>query len=355
MYRIELSPGEETVFRTIEELAIGVRNGVISPRARIYHNASQKWLPIEFHPHYKKAMEILNSKTAPRAMAQPVPVGAGSGPLPAPILAPAPEPTLTPVSEPAYAPRQTPAPMSRPAPVASPRDTPMPAPAPAPAPAPVRAPAPMKMPWEAKAPAPPVDSPVLLLAKLSYPEVTPAEEPVAHASPARVHAGGRRMVQVAVVASVVVACTFVMMRASARPATLVAPRARSINHSVPAADRPEPPPLRATAPRPTASASSSTGAAMVTVPGPAFAPGTIGAKPAGDKPVVAAKNVVPKSGATDSTPVIEPAPVDVDISAPVLPATDSLSVLPKSAADSNAIGRILRAVGGTRPTQSSTP
>ena len=57
MYRIELAPGEETVFRTLEELATAVHNGVVTPRARIYHTASQKWLPIEFHPHYKKALE----------------------------------------------------------------------------------------------------------------------------------------------------------------------------------------------------------------------------------------------------------------------------------------------------------
>src|SRR5215210_9082448 len=70
MYRIELSPGEETVFRTIEELAIGVRNGVVTVRARIYHNASQKWLPIEFHPHYKQALAIPASRLA-EATARP--------------------------------------------------------------------------------------------------------------------------------------------------------------------------------------------------------------------------------------------------------------------------------------------
>jgi hypothetical protein len=58
MYRIELAPGEVTVFRTIEELATGVRNGLITPKARIYHSASDKWLPIEFHPHYKQALEL---------------------------------------------------------------------------------------------------------------------------------------------------------------------------------------------------------------------------------------------------------------------------------------------------------
>jgi hypothetical protein len=58
MYRIELSPGEETVFRSIEELAVAIKRGVITPRARIWHNASSKWLPIGFHPHYKAAVSM---------------------------------------------------------------------------------------------------------------------------------------------------------------------------------------------------------------------------------------------------------------------------------------------------------
>src|SRR5688572_284259 len=55
MYRIELSPGEETAFRSIEELAVAIRRGVVTSKARIWHNASSKWLPIQFHPHYKTA------------------------------------------------------------------------------------------------------------------------------------------------------------------------------------------------------------------------------------------------------------------------------------------------------------
>jgi hypothetical protein len=64
MYRIELSPGEETVFRSIEELAVAVKRGVVTPRARIYHNASSKWLPIQFHPHYKAAVSMQLSQAA---------------------------------------------------------------------------------------------------------------------------------------------------------------------------------------------------------------------------------------------------------------------------------------------------
>ena len=58
MYRIELSPGEETVFRSIEELAVAIKRGVVTPRARIYHNASGQWLPIQFHPHYQAAVSM---------------------------------------------------------------------------------------------------------------------------------------------------------------------------------------------------------------------------------------------------------------------------------------------------------
>jgi hypothetical protein len=64
MYRIEISPGEETAFRSIEELAVAIRRGVVTPRARVYHNASGKWLPIQFHPHYKVALSMDLSQAA---------------------------------------------------------------------------------------------------------------------------------------------------------------------------------------------------------------------------------------------------------------------------------------------------
>ncbi|MBA3553822.1 MAG: hypothetical protein H0W29_03545, partial [Gemmatimonadales bacterium] len=76
MYRIEVSPGEETVFRTIEELATGVRNGLVTSRSRIYHGASQKWLPIEFHPHYKKALQSLDRPSAYVPAPEPAPAPA---------------------------------------------------------------------------------------------------------------------------------------------------------------------------------------------------------------------------------------------------------------------------------------
>jgi hypothetical protein len=96
MYRIELSPGEETVFRSIEELAVAIKRGVVTPRARIFHNASSKWLPIQFHPHYKTALSMPLSQSAlvagppvkplsPLKLEQPI---ATEPPLPAPAPKP---------------------------------------------------------------------------------------------------------------------------------------------------------------------------------------------------------------------------------------------------------------------------
>jgi len=62
-----------------------------------------------------------------------------------------------------------------------------------------------------------------------------------------------------------------------------------------------------------------------------------------------------KSAAADSTPAIEPAPAELDLSLPSLPQGDSVSTLPKSTTDSVALGRILRAVGGARPAKKAAP
>ena len=92
MYRIELSPGEETVFRSIEELAVAIKRGVVTPRARIFHNASNKWLPIQFHPHYKTALSMPLSQAALVAGPQAKPLSSLSL---EPPPEPEPEPEMT--------------------------------------------------------------------------------------------------------------------------------------------------------------------------------------------------------------------------------------------------------------------
>lgn len=114
MYRIEVASGEATVFRTIEELATGIRNGLITPRSRIWHGASQKWLPIDIHPHYRKALDLvtggapmIDTGLTPPPRRTPVPA-----PAPAPTPAPAPAPAAG--SVPAASPPRTAGPPTSP-------------------------------------------------------------------------------------------------------------------------------------------------------------------------------------------------------------------------------------------------
>src|SRR3954465_5165314 len=92
MYRIELSPGEETVFRSMEELAVAIKRGVVTPRARIFHNASSKWLPIQFHPHYKTALSMPLTQAALVAGPQAKPLSSLNPQLP---TEPEPQPERT--------------------------------------------------------------------------------------------------------------------------------------------------------------------------------------------------------------------------------------------------------------------
>jgi hypothetical protein len=53
MYLVELQPGKEELYRTGDELAIAIRDGVVDARSRIYHRATAKWISITLHPQYK--------------------------------------------------------------------------------------------------------------------------------------------------------------------------------------------------------------------------------------------------------------------------------------------------------------
>jgi hypothetical protein len=59
MFRIRFTSGEEAIFRTVDELADGIRKGLVPATAEIFHAKSQQWLPIAVHPVYPQ--------TAPRA------------------------------------------------------------------------------------------------------------------------------------------------------------------------------------------------------------------------------------------------------------------------------------------------
>jgi hypothetical protein len=117
MYRIELSPGDETAFRSIEELAVAIRRGIVTSRARIWHNASGKWLPIEFHPHYKIAasMQLTTADLVAGAPVQKLEL-LTLGELMDPPAPPAPPPAPAPPPRPSLLPRARRAPDPEPKP-----------------------------------------------------------------------------------------------------------------------------------------------------------------------------------------------------------------------------------------------
>lgn len=57
MYRIRLTTGQEQVYPSIQELTAGVHRGEVTADAHIYHQRTERWLPIESHPHYRMALE----------------------------------------------------------------------------------------------------------------------------------------------------------------------------------------------------------------------------------------------------------------------------------------------------------
>lgn len=322
MYRIELKPGEENVFRTIEELAIGIRNGLVTPKARIFHNASQKWLPIEFHPHYKKALSLPPTKSGETPA-----VVIKRAPDLAPPHAPAPAQAHKPSAAPA-APAPVPeAVRKHPEPVQKQPHVPAPAPAPVPAPVLQRTP-------------PAVVSPVVDLPTIAYDET--AEElspkPVAHPPLSRTEVRRIKPLHLGVAAAALIIGSYVALSAAtpsrqAKPNEADAPSPQPVAETPAAAQVATAPTVDSVAAKPAAGKASTLG--------PTF----------GGPATVAKAPIVTSAGASPPAPVIkdsaasiEPAPAAVDLSVPSLPSGDSLA--PSTISDTGAMRRILREVSG---------
>lgn len=56
MMRILLASGEEAVYRTVDELALGISSGTVTPTARYFDAPSQAWRAIDAHPDYHHAV-----------------------------------------------------------------------------------------------------------------------------------------------------------------------------------------------------------------------------------------------------------------------------------------------------------
>ena len=377
MYRIELAPGEVAVFRTIEELAVGVRNGVITPRARIYHAASEKWLPIEFHPHYKKVVET-----------------------------PAGRPIVIPPTGPARRPRGEHAALGEVPPVQQPPASPF-APSPAPDSAlhvPAASPivgvetsvialepppesggtgdeaedaaepesygeryaaatgtestgsAGARMPQETVSPV--LQLPRIVYPEISYPEITPAEEPSPNPAPRSERS--RRPLHLAGVAVLLAVGGYLVTSAfspahageepAQAPARVVADLAESQPAELPGQSPSDGYPSR-NGVLPASPSGSGDPAAARTPPAPPASSGFAAA-------LEDRANVAAPAAAPAPQPSIVPGPatglgdapvaIEMDLAAPELPGVDSLGAASRQR-DSLAIKRILRAVSGKEP------
>ncbi|HUR93307.1 MAG TPA: hypothetical protein VMY76_01905 [Gemmatimonadales bacterium] len=374
MYRIELAPGEETAFRTIEELAIAVRNGLVTARARIYHNASQKWLPIEFHPHYKKALELRLSRSdlppaRPPERAQPLsfatarPGTAEVPPSPAVIAPPTPPekrtvelPVETAAATPVFLADSRPGVSSR-EPFVPRRSYAPPEPPSTPTPAPVThlvttrefqavAVVAEEDAGDAHAGAaarrlPPVmASPVLQLPtisypSISYPEITPAEP--ATTAGASGESRSRRPLHLAGLVALLSVGGYAMMsafspaRGEAAPARTTADRPAlppAQPDSIAGAGDPMPPAVERPAPI-TMNLPASSGFA------PALEP----------RAIVSTSSAKPAATDAPADSSIVPATIEVDLAVPTLSGADLLTPATRTQSDS-AMKRILRAVTG---------
>jgi len=379
MYRIELAPGEETVFRTIEELAVGVRNGLVTPRARIYHAASQKWLPIEFHPHYKKAVELSSHRQDLQPAKIPASLESLNFAVPrasapsAPTSVPPPAETqvasvVTPtVPEPA-APLPPSPPPPPPPPAREPMAPAMAAPSALPAfePEPVRVVVEMPEPEEQhpvhlplllaaptavedepiiedRAPhsatlPPVVASPVGQFPAIVYPEITPAEPPVAE--PVLPGARSRRARHILGALVVLALGGYGMMSLAPARGDASSTTGGSAAVDPPALPEPAAPaPVEQRAPDPAPSRT-------VVMSQPASS----GFAPALEPRAIVSTNAASIAASPPASPApkdssLAPAPVDIQLDVPALAGAESLVPAPRQRGDS-AMKRILRAVNG---------
>lgn len=314
MYRIELSPGEEAAFRSIEELAVAIKRGVVTSRARIWHNASSKWLPIEFHPHYKIAasMQLTTADLVAGAPVKPLELltlGELMDP-PAPPVRPAVEPepprakrTLESVKRTLESVKRIPESVKR-------------------------IPEPVK--------------------RIPEPEPKPRKKAAAKARRPR---SGRNSMRVALTGALLIGCAHLTISAvSAALSQGIAVRPPTHRRLI-------------TTPTNTAQQGWPETTAAAVLPGLPAIPrsgvrtsSAVRRTSAAPLPTESAA-ATPPYGAfqADSASAIQPAPASVDIAAPTPPSGDSLARRMVDSTGKKTLKRILRTIGGTAPTEQARP
>jgi hypothetical protein len=353
MYRIELSPGEETAFRSIDELAVAIRRGVVTAKARIWHNASSKWLPITFHPHYRQAVEM--PLTQANLVAGPPVTPLSSLSLPDPY---SPESRVTgfrPIDPSPPAPPQSPQPKVAPLKPASPYHQPEPQVPPSPVSGlplieplggAVSMPAPAR-PQPARPPAtPPKQAPVAHPPRKPVAtKAAPLEEPNRKKKKPR-GKSSRRALRTAFVGALLIGGAHLGISASG---ALNREGLRSYRRLVAAVETPQV----------TESDSPRTVAAVLpalrnsSVPGgyrPTGAPAPTLRTPAPTLDAVTKASLPMISAPAESAPEIQAAPA-VEIPVPEAAAPDSLSAAVKDTTGKKVLKGILKAVSGSAPSE----
>jgi hypothetical protein len=353
MYRIELSPGEETVFRTIEELAVAVRRNVVTSKARIWHNATNKWLPIQFHPHYKIAVSMpltqadlvagprvapLSSLNLDEALEDPpTPISSSREAATQAALAawPAPKPVSTPPAKPVSTPAK---PVSQPAKQFSPPTPRKPLAPEAPITLGTPAPEPRRIVHPARIAEPPRAEPSR--------SVEPARPTPARAKGSRKRRKTGRSLHLALAGAVLAACAQLMIAAGSSPRSEIAERIRTPRRLIEA----QIDAMMEDSPRTVAGVLP----ALQTIPLPRKPAPSIKRAP---KPTPATpKPTATVISATDSTSTdIQPAPAagNMPVSVPVAPAAGTSKMVDSTG--KKALNQILRTIGGTPAPDSKAP
>jgi hypothetical protein len=55
MFLVEPHSGQRSHYSSAQALGAAIRRGELGPQARIFHQASNQWLPITVHPEYRRA------------------------------------------------------------------------------------------------------------------------------------------------------------------------------------------------------------------------------------------------------------------------------------------------------------
>ncbi len=55
MYLVEPEAGQRCHYTSARALGAAIRRGELGPQARIFHQTSDRWLPITVHPEYRRA------------------------------------------------------------------------------------------------------------------------------------------------------------------------------------------------------------------------------------------------------------------------------------------------------------